>query len=190
MPRATQIILPFHSSDAPRMVLLELLDCSSPKCFLLWIHGGRSSSLIDQTHVGSSRLRSTNHRSSYVSKHTDSFSKEQNTCGLYTQFFNQICELFWLSFYKCTTKQRQWPVSSCDICIDIPPVESVGRICCWDLSKLSWRPRRWRSCSLHCPLLTPWSCPPAPQWCSWICTAGCCSAEVQQYHLKKQRKCS
>lgn len=76
------------------------------------------------------------------------------------------------------------PVSTCE-CTHVPPLGSVGRLCCWGLSRRGGRPHRWRSCSQHCPLLTPWSCPPAPRSCSWICTAGCCSAGGQQPHLWK-----
>ena len=70
----------------------------------------------------------------------------------------------------------------------VPPAESAGHLCCWDPSRPGWRPRGWRSCSRRGSPWNPWCCPAAPLWCSWICTAGCCSVGVQRRHLRDDRK--
>lgn len=174
------MLLPFHFSDAPRKVWSELLVWSSPKHFLLWIHGGCCSSLIEAKQGRPSRLRSerlmiimwANTPTATLNKRKHSGFTANSIKSANMQMCSQICVMT-----SCAVSTCEWT--------DIPPLESVGRLCCWDLSRLGWRPHRWRSCSRHCPLLTPWSCPPAPPWCSWICTAGCCSAGVQQHHLRK-----
>lgn len=73
-------------------------------------------------------------------------------------------------------------------CEDVPPAESTGHLCCWDPSRPSWRPRGWRSCSRRGSPWDPWCCPAAPLWCSWICTAACCSVGVQRRHLSKHSR--
>lgn len=101
------MLLPFHFSDAPRKVWSELLVWSSPKHFLLWIHGGCCSSLIEAKQGRSSCLRSerlmiiiwANTPTATLNKRKHSGFTANFTKSANMQMCSQICVLFCHSLF-------------------------------------------------------------------------------------------